>query len=120
MGVVGVLHAPGVALFQAVLNLHADLFIAEVGQEAELALGDAANGVCHHDENSKVCVHHIVAKQINELVHLARMDTARGHRHDLAQVGPVLVKEEPAGQVCAGHGLATDVVIALHGERITL
>jgi hypothetical protein len=46
--VVGVLDAPGVASGQAVVDLGADLVVGQVGQEAELALGDAAGGVGHH------------------------------------------------------------------------
>src|SRR5436305_5439598 len=46
--VVGVLDAPGVAAREAILDLQRDLGIGELGEEAELALGDAVHGVGHH------------------------------------------------------------------------
>src|SRR5437870_5727408 len=46
--VVGVLDAPGVAAREAVVDLQRDLGIGELGEEAELALGDAVHGVGHH------------------------------------------------------------------------
>ena len=46
--IVGVLDAPRIALVQAVLDLQRDLGVAQVGQEAELALGQAPGGIGHH------------------------------------------------------------------------
>ena len=43
--------------------------------------------------------HHVVAEQVEQLVHLAGVDAARGDRHHLAQIGPVLVEEDAARQV---------------------
>ena len=37
--------------------------------------------------------HDVLAEIVDQLVHLAGMNAARGHRHHLAQAGPVLVEE---------------------------
>src|SRR6266850_804111 len=64
--------------------------------------------------------HHIVAEQVDQLMHLARMNAARGHRHDLAQPAPVLAVKQPSGKIDLGDDVAAYVVVALHGHRITL
>ena len=48
MRVVGVLDAERPALVQRVLDLGRDLGVGLVGQEGELALGQALSGVGHH------------------------------------------------------------------------
>jgi hypothetical protein len=45
------------------------------------------------------CSTHVVAEQVEQLVHLAGMDAAGGHRQHLLQVGPVLLEEDAALQV---------------------
>ena len=43
--------------------------------------------------------HHVLAEIVEQLVHLAGVDAARGDRHHLAQARPVLLEEEAALQV---------------------
>ena len=63
---------------------------------------------------------HVVAEQAQQLVHLAGVDAAGGHGHDLLGVGPVHVEEQAARQVDLRIRVAADVVVALHGERVAL
>ena len=37
--------------------------------------------------------HHVFAEMVEQLMHLAGMDAAGGHRHHLVEAGPVLVEE---------------------------
>ena len=62
----------------------------------------------------------VVAEQIEELVHLARMDAAGSDRHDLAQSRPVLLEEQAARGVDLVARLAQHVVEAKHGVAVAL
>jgi hypothetical protein len=48
MRIIGVFDAPGIALVESVFDLQGYFRIGEIGQVAELALGDAANRIGHH------------------------------------------------------------------------
>jgi hypothetical protein len=43
--------------------------------------------------------HHVVAEQIEKLVHLAGVNAARGDRHHLERIGPILLEEYAARQI---------------------
>ncbi len=62
--------------------------------------------------------HDVVAEEIEQLVHLARVDAAGRDGHHLAQVRPVLIEEQAALQVLPRHRIAAHVVEALHRHRI--
>ncbi len=62
--------------------------------------------------------HHVVAEQVEQLVHLAGVDAAGGDRHHLLQRAPVLVEVDAARQVHLGVRVAADVVVALHRHRV--
>ena len=64
--------------------------------------------------------HHVVAEQIDQLVHLAGVNAARGHGHHLAHPAPLLAVEQAPRQVDFVDRLTTDVVVALHRQRIAL
>ena len=51
-------------------------------------------------------------------MHLAGVDAARGHRHQLVEAGPVLIEEHAMFEFCRIEVLAADVVIAARRRRI--
>jgi hypothetical protein len=64
--------------------------------------------------------HHVVAEQVEQLVHLACVYAARRNRHHLAQGSPVLFEMQATGQVDQSSGVAADRVVTLHGHRVAL
>ena len=78
-------------------------------QHDDLATDAAAEGLL--DRHGVVTRGAVVAEEVEELVHLPGMDAARGDRHDLLDVGPVLLEVEAALQVHRIVHLAADVVI---------
>ena len=61
--------------------------------------------------------HNVVAEQVEQLMHLSCVDAARGHRHDLPDVAPILAEEDAARQVDFVNRFAEDVVIAIARRR---
>ena len=41
----------------------------------------------------------VLAEVVEQLVHLAGVDAARGDRHDAGHRGPVLVEEDPVARI---------------------
>src|SRR5690606_21547083 len=62
--------------------------------------------------------HDVFAQKIEKLVHLAGMDAARSHRHELVERGPVLVEEDAVLEPHRIELLAADVVVALRRRGI--
>ncbi len=65
------------------------------------------------DRSAAELQHHVVAKQIDELVHLAGVNSARGHWHQLVERSPRLVEEYAVLEPHRIEVLAADVVVAL-------
>ena len=64
--------------------------------------------------------HHVLAEQVEQLMHLAGVDAARGDRHHLVERGPGLIEEHAMLEPHRIEVLAADVVVALRRRRIAL
>ena len=62
--------------------------------------------------------HHVFAEIVQQLVHLAGVDSAGSHRHHLAQAGPVLLEEQAVRQILGVARLAQRVVDARDHRRV--
>src|SRR5271157_6401353 len=79
-----------------------------VGGGARLDAMGVADGAAAELQND------VIAEQIDELVHLAGVNAARGHRHQLVERSPMLIEENAMLELLRIEVLATDIVVA-HG-----
>ena len=75
------------------------------------AVGGGAGGDAHRvaDRAAAELQHDVLAEVVQQLVHLAGVDAARGDRHDTRHRGPVLVEVEPGLGVGLDEALSRSV-----------
>src|ERR1700721_2404530 len=64
--------------------------------------------------------HHVFTEMVEQLMHLAGMNAARGHRHHFIEAGPILIEEHAMLEFCRIEVFTADMVVAARGRRIPL